>query len=100
MFWHKNLRVVPRFTAADLETFISGKSVVPVTSTRGYKFFIEKYIFDYEGEYNNYLKAKSGLMPSPDWTGNKRTSINQLSLIVPEGRFIYLFSYFRSLDLE
>ena len=51
-FWHGNLRVLPKFTAADLNSFNEQNKVVPNISSRGFKFYQERYIFNYQREYS------------------------------------------------
>ena len=47
-FWHRNLVDIPSFANTFIEKMASENLPVKVTSTRGYKFFHESYIHDFE----------------------------------------------------
>jgi hypothetical protein len=52
-FWHKNLNHLPPISFSDVEKFRS--QTVPSTSKRAYKFFLESYIHEFEGERQEYM---------------------------------------------
>ena len=60
--WHSNLQNLPPFSWARVESFVKINSEVQVTSERGYKFFLEGYIHDFQGElrgrYCNILGSR------------------------------------------
>ena len=50
-FWHKYLGRLPTFRCGELEKHILENKAVKVTSEKGYKFFLEGYIHDFEGRF-------------------------------------------------
>ena len=48
--WHKCLANLPPLTDAMLDELIARKKAVEVKSQRGYKFFLEGYVHDFEGK--------------------------------------------------
>ena len=48
--WHKNLSILPVLPAGFIESFVEQQKTVAVTSERGYKFFLEGFVHDFEGK--------------------------------------------------
>lgn len=50
VFWHKNLQDVPIFPEGAIGTIIERLKNVKFTTSRAYKFFLEGFIHEVEGE--------------------------------------------------
>lgn len=47
--WHEDLSCLPNISGITIEVFINLQCVAKETSIRGYKFFSEGYIHDFQG---------------------------------------------------
>lgn len=50
--WHLCLSSLPEFSSVILEEFIDSNKATKVKSDRGYKFFLEGYVHQFEGRLN------------------------------------------------
>jgi hypothetical protein len=49
LFWHRNIKVLPSITFSFLENFYKINCLVVSTTNKAYKFFMEGYIHEFEG---------------------------------------------------
>jgi hypothetical protein len=47
--WGKNLRNLPVVSGEVMDNFVQKQSLAKETSLRGYKFFLESYVHEFEG---------------------------------------------------